>query len=175
MDLGYEYAYIIKTVLFTAFFLPLQPIIGLFAPIGLGLIFAVNKYKLFYRFHRPKFHTFLVSDILQWILSLGPIALALGQIYIFIWVDESQIRDELSIRILGWICLGIAGFLYVTPIKMIYLCFDEPVMPNWDFLQKKAIIPTDFDRLNPITKYQAIGEMEHYYADLEQKKGELSN
>ena len=91
MDLGYEYAYIIKTTIFTAFFLPIQPIIGLFAPIGLGLIFAVNKYKLFYRFHRPKFHTFMVNNILDWFLGLGPVAFALGQIYTFIWVEEAVV------------------------------------------------------------------------------------
>lgn len=55
-DIGYEYAYLIKTTIFTAFFVCMQPIIAAFAPFGLMLYYLATKRNLLYHFQRPSFH-----------------------------------------------------------------------------------------------------------------------
>ena len=71
-DLGYEYAYILKTSIFTSFFMILQPIITLFAVIGLLLMFMVNKYRILYRFFKPRFYSSAVNNLVNY---LHPIVL----------------------------------------------------------------------------------------------------
>ena len=122
MDLGYEYAYVIKTVMFTAFFMPLQPIIAVFSPIGLGLIYGVNKYKLFFRFDRPRFHSFAVNNLIDWILALAPVVFALGQLYAVIWVPSLAPNAP---KVIAWICLGLAGLIYIFPAKWLTCCFKD--------------------------------------------------
>lgn len=117
MDLGFEYAYIIKTVVFTAFFMPMQPIIAVFAPIGLILIFGVNKYKLLFRFDRPRFHSLDVNNLLDWFFSFGPVTFALGQLYALVWVPLNPL---LSYQILAWVCLCLSLVFYILPTKIIY-------------------------------------------------------
>jgi hypothetical protein len=99
--------------------MPMQPIIALFAPVGLGLIFAVNKYKLYYRFDRPRFHSFQVNNLLDWFVGLGPVALGLGQVYAMIWIP-TQINT--ATHVACWIALGLAVVLYIFPIKLLYCC-----------------------------------------------------
>jgi len=56
-DLGYEYAYIIKTSIFTSFFMCIQPIIAIFAIVGLLLMYFGNKYRILYRFFKPRYYS----------------------------------------------------------------------------------------------------------------------
>lgn len=46
-EIGYEYIYIVNLFLFTCFFSPLQPIIVVFAIVGLFVMFWAQKYSLF--------------------------------------------------------------------------------------------------------------------------------
>jgi hypothetical protein len=105
-----------------AFFMPLQPIVALFSPIGLGLIYGVNKYKLFFRFDRPRFHSFAVNDLVDWILAFAPVVFALGQLYAIVWIP-SIVSD--APKTLAWIALGIAGFIYIFPKRCLTCCIEE--------------------------------------------------
>jgi hypothetical protein len=80
-ELGYEYSYIIKTSFITAFFMAVQPIIAVFAPVGLLLMYFTNKYRLLYRFNKPNFHSSSVNTMLTFILKLSLVAFSLGQLY----------------------------------------------------------------------------------------------
>lgn len=81
-DMGYENAYLIKTCIFTAFFMPMQPVIAFFAPIGLIFYYLGNKNNLFYHFMRPAFHSSAVNDVVGMLLLLSPMAFAIGQIFV---------------------------------------------------------------------------------------------
>ena len=84
-DLGYEYAYILKTSIFTSFFMILQPIITLFAVIGLLLMFHVNKYRILYRFFKPRFYSATVNNLVNYLLNLSPMIFALGMLVFINW------------------------------------------------------------------------------------------
>lgn len=116
-DLGLEYAYTIKTVIFTAFFMPMQPIITLFAAIALTLIYFSNKYRLYYRFDRPRFYGFQVNDALDYILGFAPVIFSLGQIYAVVWVPTSV---DNSSHIVVWVAFGVSMLFYLFPMRIFY-------------------------------------------------------
>jgi len=160
MDLGYEYAFVIRMTIFIGFFAPLQPILLLFGVIALALMYLVNKYKLFNRFHRPKFHTTEVNDYVNIFLLLGPISFALGHLYVFLWVEETNVTST-SINVAAWFGFGLATLFLLFPFRLFYKCIDLPELPIWDYNEKYPLLPTDYDRLNPQTKNQAIGQLQH--------------
>ena len=152
-DMGAEYAYTIKTVIFTAFFMPIQPIVCLFAPIALALIYFCNKYRLFYRFDRPRFYGFQVNDTLDYILGLAPVVFCLGEIYAVIWVGADV---EIGVYVVIWVGLGVAVLFYVFPARIFYYFTEKPERPDSNFEEKRFVIPSDYDRLNPFTREKAI-------------------
>ena len=89
-DIGYEYAYIIKTSIFTAFFAPMQPIIALFAPIGLVMYYFVNKRNLFYHLQRPNYHDSSINSVVDMILLLSLIAFGFGHLTVINFIPENN-------------------------------------------------------------------------------------
>ena len=128
-ELGYEYSYIIKTSFITAFFMPLQPIIAIFAPIGLLLMFLTNKYRLLYRLRKPNFHSATVNALLSFILKLSVVAFALGQLY-FINFQAYSISFNL---VINWIALGIAIALVLFPLNICRRFYAEPTSNGMDY------------------------------------------
>jgi hypothetical protein len=81
-DAGYEYAYLIKTTIFTAFFVCLQPIIALFAPVGLALYYVATKRNLLNHFQKPNLHFSTINKSVDFILSLSLIAFGFGNLLV---------------------------------------------------------------------------------------------
>lgn len=79
-ETGYEYAYILKTCIYTAFYISIQPIIALMAAIGMFLMFYANKYVLFYRSSRPKPSSSLINETLSRILNFMVVIYSLGSL-----------------------------------------------------------------------------------------------
>ncbi len=92
----------------------LQPIIALFAPIGLTLMYLTNKYRLLYRFKKPNFHSSSVNTMLTFILKLSLVAFSLGQLY-FINFQAYQISFNL---VINWISLGISIIIVLFPLHI---------------------------------------------------------
>jgi hypothetical protein len=79
-EVGYEYAYVLKTCLYTAFYVSLQPVIALLAVFGLLLMYYAEKYVLFYRSSRPRPSSDLLNSYLNNILYFCICAYALGSL-----------------------------------------------------------------------------------------------
>lgn len=77
-DIGYEYAYLVKTVIFTAFFVCMQPIIAIFAPVGLGLYYLATKRNFFYHFQRPNFHFATINSSVDIMMLISMAAFGFG-------------------------------------------------------------------------------------------------
>jgi hypothetical protein len=118
--LGYEYAYIIKTAYLTGFYLPLQPVIALFAPVGLTLMFLCNKYRLLNRFNKPNFHSSTVNGMLALVLKSSLLAFTLGQLY-FMNFQSYTADFEL---VINWVSLGVAAVFVLFPLRYFSRCFD---------------------------------------------------
>jgi len=63
----------------------LQPIISLFAVVGLLLMFFVNKYRLLYRFFKPRYYSSTVNALVSYLLALSPLFFALGMLVFTNW------------------------------------------------------------------------------------------
>lgn len=61
-------------------------------------------------------------------------------------------------------------FLVFVPFRFFYCCIPKVEVENKDYLKKKMLIYTDYDRVNPITKNSAISEFEKYMKGLEDEK-----
>lgn len=78
--LGFQFCYLICSILFTCFFAPLQPIIIAFAIAGLSFNFWVEKYCLFKRGERPVVGSRLVSISVNKFIGVGPILFGIGSL-----------------------------------------------------------------------------------------------
>ena len=77
---GFEYIYIVNLFLFTCFFVSLQPIISLFAIIGLFVMYWAQKYAIFNRMQRPVPGTDLINTAMFQIILAGGIFYSLGSL-----------------------------------------------------------------------------------------------
>lgn len=60
--------------------------------------------------------------------------------------------------------------MVIVPLRIFYCCISKPQLPQLDYFEKKAILNSDYDRLNPATKAQAITDFEHYLEELEHRQ-----
>jgi len=77
---GFDYVYLIKTTLYTCFYISLQPIIVVMAIIGIILYFLAAKYALYFWCQRPKPSSSFLYNILNRILLLSFLAYVIGNI-----------------------------------------------------------------------------------------------
>ena len=83
-EVGYEYVYVINIYLFTCFFVPLQPIIPLFAVLGLTAMYWAQKYSLFHRCRRPVPGNETINTIMFQFIYIGPLVYSTGNL---IWLQ----------------------------------------------------------------------------------------
>jgi len=75
---GTEYIYPIKTMVFTSFYLSLQPVIALASMVGIALMYWVDKYVLLKRSQRPPPGTDIVHHTLCQFVYLCPLLFCFG-------------------------------------------------------------------------------------------------
>lgn len=81
-DIGYEYSYLIKTSIFTAFFVSLQPVIAVFAPLGLLLYYMIDKRNLLRHFQRPTYHFPTLNKTVDFIMMFSLLAFGFGALLV---------------------------------------------------------------------------------------------
>lgn len=60
-----------------------------------------------------------------------------------------------------------AAFVVIVPLRAFYCCLKKPQLAQHDYLEKRMILNTDYDRLNPQTKNTAIYEFRDYLNKIE--------
>lgn len=139
----------------------MQPIIVIFAPVGLILYYLIDKRNLLRHFQRPTYHSPTIDKTVDFILLFSPLAFGFGSLLVNNFITEEIGEEANGTVITNWIIVGVAGlFLILVPLKVFYCCLSMPKLPLWDFAEKKSILNSDYDRLNPATKSQAISEFE---------------
>ncbi len=129
-----------------------MPVIGIFAPIGLALMFFCNKYRLLYRFNKPNFHSSSVNAMLTFILKCSLIAFSMGQLYFMNFQNYSANFN----LIINWVSLALSALFVFFPLKYCRRFFVEFNPPCMDYNEQLLYLTTDYDRLNPVTKEKAI-------------------
>ena len=103
----------------------MQPIIALFAPIGLFMYYLVNKRNLLYHFQRPCYHDFNINSVVDMILLLSPIAFGFGHLTVINFIPENNedINQLQETIILNWaiVIIGVA-FFFLVPLRIFSCC-----------------------------------------------------
>lgn len=60
----------------------MQPIIALFAPIGLGLYYLASKRNLYNHYQRPSFHFATINNAVDLMLLLSMLAFGFGNLMV---------------------------------------------------------------------------------------------
>ncbi len=97
------------------------------------------------------------------------LAFGLGSLFVNSVPEVTEINGTFPSNLI--MILVACGFLIVVPFRFFYCCISKPDIENKDYLKKKMLIYTDYDRVNPITKNSAITEFEKYMKGLEDEKG----
>jgi len=97
-EVGTEYIYPIKTMVFTSLYLSLQPAIAVVSMIGIALMYWVNKYVLLKRSQRPPPGTEIVHDTLCQFVYLCPLLFCLGAL---IWLPFTNSKLETYPYVVG--------------------------------------------------------------------------
>jgi hypothetical protein len=59
----------------------------------------------------------------------------------------------------------------VLPLRVFYCCITKPAVAQQDYLEKRMVLLSDYDRLNPETKDTAIYEFKDYIDKLDKAHG----
>jgi hypothetical protein len=153
----------------------MQPIISLFAPIGLILFHTAIKRNLITHFQRPSYHFPTINKSVDFILSLSLLAFGFGNLFVNNFTNTSS-EDNNGTLNTNWTMVLIAcGFIVFLPLRIFYCCFPKPAHPHYDYEDKKMLMLNDYDRMNPSTKEIAIAEYKNYIDSLDTNNNNVSN
>lgn len=127
-------------------------------------MFWVNKYRLLYRFNKPNFHSSSVNTLLAFILKCSLVAFAMGQLFFMNFQNYSSNFN----LIINWVSLAITAIFVCLPLHWL-TPNNKSSSPSLDYQQQLLYLTTDYDRLNPVTKEQAINEFRDFLEQYEKK------
>ena len=120
---GFEYIYVVNLFLFTCYFVSLQPIISLFAIIGLFIMYWAQKYAIFNRMQRPVPGTDLINTAMFQIILAGGIFYSLGSLT---WSNFLPGGGPTSAIAPNIAALVISIVMFFLPYRAIFIkCFED--------------------------------------------------
>lgn len=132
----------------------LQPIISFFAFCGMGLMYWTQKYTLFNKMKRPVPGTDLVNVAMFQLILLGGFIYCLGSLT---WSNFMPNGIPKEAIVPNLIALGISILLFILPYRaIIAYCSDQDGSQNLIFNEKRIILSSEYDRLNPATSSDAL-------------------
>jgi hypothetical protein len=127
-------------------------------------MFWVNKYRLLYRFNKPNFHSSSVNSMLAFILKCSLLAFSMGQLY---FMNFQNYASNFNL-IINWVSLALTVVFICLPLHLLAPSTTTST-PSLDYQQQLLYLTTDYDRLNPVTKEQAINEFRDFLEQYEKK------
>lgn len=164
-DVGDQYIYPVKTLIFTSFYLSLQPVIALFSAVGIFLMYWVDKYIMLRRSKRPSPGSDIVHHTLCQFIYLCPLVFSAGAL-LWPWYLKSFSVDKVYPYIVG---AGIGVILFLIPMEIL---FDTLIPTQQDHLvyeEQRLRFSAEYDRRNPATKAQAEQEYQAFLRNLKQQ------
>lgn len=148
-EVGYEYIYIVNLFVFTCFFVSLQPIIPLFALVGLFVNYWVQKFNLFHRSQRPVPGTPIIHTTLSQVVYFGAIAYTLGSMTWSNFLPSSEFKAALLPNLFA---LSAAVIIFLLPYESLFnKIFKSKAMPELNYADNRIFFTSEYDRLNPST------------------------
>ena len=120
---GYEYIYVVNLFLMICFFVSLQPIIAIFAVVGLFIMYWAQKNSIFNQTQRPVPGTDLINVAMFQIIVLGGIFYSIGSLCWSNFFPGYKPPGALAIN-LG--ALGVGIVMFMLPYRAIFVkCFED--------------------------------------------------
>lgn len=113
-EVGNEYIYPVKTMVFTSFYLSLQPSIAFISALGIFLMYWVNKYVLLQRGQRPPPGTDIIHHTLCQFIFMCPLLFCIGS---SIWPYLTSSQLDAHSHHIG---VGISLVLFLLPLEEIF-------------------------------------------------------
>lgn len=128
-ETGYEYIYIVNLFLFTCFFVSLQPIISVFALVGMIMMYWAQKYSVYSRTKRPVPGTTAINTAMYQLIYMGPLFFSLGNFTWSHFLTEEQDYDADPARLIpNIISVALSVIIFILPYRLIFeLIFDDEV------------------------------------------------
>ncbi len=161
IDMSYKYSLLIKTMLLTAFYTPAIPVAGLFAMIGLGVVYWTDKYILLRRSALPfQLGTELtesMTEYLEWMTFM----FSLGNILVIYSLQDSNhtLAFADNAKMWGWITLIVSLIHIFFPMDYLnkkLFPIKDLVTENESYEEARVNFYTDYDIENPITKEKGL-------------------
>jgi hypothetical protein len=67
---------------------------------------------------------------------------------------------------MNWVIFIIGGFFLILPFKLLYRYIPEPHFPECIYSEQRPILPSEYDRMNPVTKSKALEKHRDYLKNL---------
>lgn len=147
-EVGDHYIYMVKTTVFTCFYLSLQPIIAAFSAVGLFLMYWVDKYEMIRRSKRPPPGSDIVHHTLLQFIYLCPLLFCLGAL-VWPWYLGELNTTRVHPYIVGCV---IAGILFLIPMEIIFDNLITTSQDHLDYYDSRILFTSEYDRMNPATK-----------------------
>jgi len=154
---GYQYLYVVNLFMFVCFFVSLQPIAPFFALIGYLCMYWAQKYCLFNRYKRPIPGTDFIHKAVYQIVYLGPLTYTLGSLT---WSNLSPTGIPPEALYPNLVAIGFSILILIVPFPTIITgCLkDDTDDQLTNYIDQRDIFPSEYDRLNPTTRKEAIVE-----------------
>ena len=110
-----EYIYIISNYLFICFFVSLQPVLPLFAIVGLFLMYWFEKYALFNRCQRPVPGPDVITSTMYQLIFFGPVCFALGNLTWSTFLPDDSFRGSILPNLIS---AGLSVVMFIFPYDL---------------------------------------------------------
>lgn len=139
-EVGYEYVYLVSLFLFTCFFVSLQPIISVFAAVGMGLMYWTQKNSLFNRMRRPIPGTDMVNLSMFQLIICGGVFYCLGSLT---WSNFLPGGIPAQALVPNLIALGVSLLALFMPYnQFLASCLPENLNINREYSKNRIILPS---------------------------------
>lgn len=173
-ELGYEYIYIINLYLFTCFFASLQPLVCVFAVIGLFSMHWAQKYSLFKRCQRTVPGSQTLNTAMSQLIYSGPLLYTIGNLaWSYFLLPPTPTTSAFQVIFLpNILCVGLSIGVMLIPYETIFRrIIKKHRMPKLSYEESRIYFTTEYDRMNPSTSESGIKEYIQY---LEKRREELA-
>lgn len=115
-EIGYEYTYVLRTMIYTAFFMSLQPLISIISALGLFLMYLAQKNALLFRSKRPQPSSDRINRALNIVLDFTVCSYAFGSLT---WTNFIQTPNRTFALVPNILSLCVGLLLYIVPYNRI--------------------------------------------------------
>lgn len=136
-------------MIYTAFFMSLQPLISIISALGLFLMYLAQKYALLFRSKRPQPSSDRINKALNIVLDFTVCAYAFGSLT---WTNFLYTPNRTFALVPNILSLCVGLLLYIIPYNRIIDYMKQEKARGMQYQSWRIFFTTEYERLNPHTR-----------------------